>query len=62
MRRNGPYGWLNLYYGLTLDASVCGYATEVARTAVGVARRYVPHLLVIARTRTANIASIRTAA
>jgi ribosomal-protein-alanine N-acetyltransferase len=52
---------LNLYYRLTPDAWGRGYATEVARTAVGLARSYLPHLPVIARTRPTNIASIRTA-
>jgi len=52
---------LNLYYRLTPDAWGRGYATEVARTAVRLARSYVPRLPVIARTRPANIASIRTA-
>jgi ribosomal-protein-alanine N-acetyltransferase len=52
---------LNLYYRLTPGAWGRGYATEVARTAVALARKYVPSLPVIARTRPANIASIQTA-
>jgi len=52
---------LNLYYRLTPDVWGQGYATEVARTAVGLAQAYLPHLPVIARTRLDNIASQRTA-
>ncbi len=52
---------LNLYYRLTPSVWGQGYAAEVARTAVGLAQAYLPHLPVIARTRSANIASQRTA-
>lgn len=52
---------LNLYYRFTPAAWGHGYASEMARTAVTLARTYLPQLPVIARTRPANIASIRTA-
>lgn len=52
---------LNLYYRLVPAVWGRGYATELARTAVGLARTYLPHLPVIARTRPANLASSRTA-
>lgn len=52
---------LNLYYRFTPSAWGHGYATELAQTAVALARKYLPQWPVIARTRPANVASIRTA-
>jgi ribosomal-protein-alanine N-acetyltransferase len=52
---------LNLYYRFTPAAWNHGYASEMARTAVTLARTHLPQLPVVARTRPANIASIRTA-
>lgn len=52
---------LNLYYRLTPGVWGQGYATELARTAVILARTYLPQLPVVARIRPANIPSIRTA-
>lgn len=52
---------LNLYYRLTPSAWGQGYATELARTAVSLARTYLPQWPVVARTRAENIPSIRTA-
>ena len=52
---------LNLYYRLAPSVWGQGYATELARTAVGLARVHLPHLPVIARTRASNRASMRTA-
>jgi len=52
---------LNLYYRFTPSAWGQGYATELARTAVSLARKHLPPWPVIARTRSENIASIRTA-
>ena len=52
---------LNLYYRLTPSAWGQGYATELAQTAVSLARAYLPQWPVVARTRVENIPSIRTA-
>jgi RimJ/RimL family protein N-acetyltransferase len=52
---------LNLYFKLQPAFWRRGYATELARTAVDLARAYLPHLPIIARTRPNNLASARTA-
>ncbi|WP_376797321.1 GNAT family N-acetyltransferase [Thermogemmatispora sp.] len=52
---------LNLYYRLTPSAWGQGYATEMARTALQLAREYLPHLPIIARIRAANLPSQQVA-
>lgn len=52
---------LNLYYRLTPSTWRQGYANELAQAAVDLARTHLPQLPIVARTRPANIASIRTA-
>lgn len=52
---------LNLYYRLTPSAWGRGYATEVAQSAVALARTHLPSLPVVARVRPVNRASARTA-
>src|SRR5581483_1383079 len=52
---------LNLYYRFTPSAWGRGYGTEVAQTAVMLARKHLPQWPIVARTRAGNIASIRTA-
>lgn len=52
---------LNLYYRFAPSAWGHGYAAEMARTAVELARAHVPGLPVVARMRPPNLPSIRTA-
>lgn len=52
---------LNLFYRLTPSAWGRGYAAELARTAVALAREQLPPWPVIARARPGNVPAIRTA-
>lgn len=52
---------LNLYYRLVPAVWGHGYAAELARVAVGLARTHLPQLPVVARTRPENLPSTRTA-
>jgi RimJ/RimL family protein N-acetyltransferase len=52
---------LNLYYRITPAAWGQGYATELAKTALTLAREYLPQWPVIARIRPQNTASMRIA-
>jgi RimJ/RimL family protein N-acetyltransferase len=52
---------LNLYYRFAPSAWSHGYAAEMARTAVELARTHVSGLPMVARTRPPNVPSIRTA-
>jgi [ribosomal protein S5]-alanine N-acetyltransferase len=52
---------LNLYYRLSTKSWGKGYATELAQTAVDLARRYLPEFPVVARIHPTNSASIRVA-
>lgn len=52
---------LNQYYRLTPTVLGYGYASELAKTAVDLARAHLPHLPIVARTRPENTASTRVA-
>ncbi|MFO2548350.1 GNAT family N-acetyltransferase [Alicyclobacillus cycloheptanicus] len=52
---------LNLYYRFSPKAWGHGYATELARVAVQMARDHIPELPVVARIRSSNTPSIRVA-
>ncbi len=52
---------LNLYYRFTPSAWGQGYATEMAQTAVSLARTHLPQLPIVARIRDINVPSKRVA-
>lgn len=52
---------LNLYYRFSTDSWGQGYATELAHTAIAIARKYLPDLCVVARISPVNKPSIKVA-
>lgn len=60
--RDGSASVLNTYYRFEPSAWGNGYATEMASTAVVLARRLLPELPIIVRTRPGNLAAQAVAA